>query len=271
MKAPTRRGLIKGFTVFVIGLAVVILSPHVMAELTPHQAVYKLSLSSKSPASRFTGLSGAAVSQIERKCEGWVVSEQIVMSMETVAGGVINREMTFKAKESLDGKTFSFDSKSITNGRVEEYKGSARSRIDGTSEAEFVVPQPLEMPLPDGTYFYMGLTNWLVELAKSGKRAGEAMSFDGSDDDGPQKVTAFILPAKSDSAELNGDPDLLSAKPWRARLAFFKLDTQTSNPEFEISLRFLENGIVTRFEMIFDDLIVDQVLEDVLPATDTSC
>lgn len=271
MKALTCRGLIQGFVVFVTGLAVVISSPKVMAELTPHQAVYKLSLSSKSPASRFTGLSGAAVSQIERKCEGWVVNEQVVMSMETVAGGVINREMTFKAKESLDGKTFSFDSRSVTNGHTEEYKGSARSRIDGTSEAEFVVPQPLEMPLPNGTYFYIGLTNWLVELAKSGNRAGEAMSFDGSDNDGPQKVTAFILPAKSDAAVLNGDPGLLSAKPWRARLAFFKLDTQASNPEFEISLRFLENGIVTRFEMIFDDLIVDQVLEDVLPATDASC
>ena len=127
------------------------------------------------------------------------------------------------------------------------------------------------MPLPDGTVYYLGLTNWLVELAKSGKRAGEAMSFDGSDNDGPQKVTAFILPAKANSDELNGDPKLLSAKPWRAQLAFFRLDTQESNPEFEITLRFLENGIVTRFEMIFDDLIVDQVLEDVLPASDASC
>lgn len=271
MKAATRHNLIKGVAVSVTGLAIVMSSPKVMAEIAPHQAVYKLSLSSKSPASRFTGLTGASVSQIEKQCEGWVVDEQIVMSMETVAGGVINREMTFKAKESLDGKTFSFDTRSVTNGHIEEFKGSARSRVDGTSEAEFVVPQPLEMPLPDGVYFYIGLTNWLVELAKSGSRAGEAMSFDGSDDDGPMKVTAFILPAKSDGDAVNGDADLLSAKPWRARLAFFKLNTQQSNPEFEISLRFLENGIVTRFEMIFDDLIVDQVLEDVLPATDASC
>ena len=271
MKTPTRRRLFHGLLAAITGLAVISTTPQAIAEVTPHQAVYKLSLSSKSPTSRFTGVSGAAVSQIERKCEGWVVNEQIVMSMETVAGGVLNREMTFKAKESLDGKTFSFDSRSVTNGHKEEFKGSARRRDDGTSEAEFVVPEPIEMPLPDGTFFYVGLTNWLVELAKSGKRAGEAMSFDGSDNDGPQKVTAFILPAKANSDELNGDPKLLSAKPWRAQLAFFRLDTQESNPEFEITLRFLENGIVTRFEMIFDDLIVDQVLEDVLPASDASC
>ena len=271
MKTLTHRRFIQSLMIAVTGVAIGIVSPMAMAEVTPHQAVYKLSLSSKSPTGRFTGLSGAAVSQIERKCEGWVVNEQIVMSMETVAGGVINREMTFKAKESLDGKTFSFDSRSVTNGREEEFKGSARSRDDGSSEAEFVVPKPFEMPLPDGIYFYIGLTNWLVDLAKSGNRAGEAMTFDGSDDDGPQKVTAFILPAKSDDEAIKGDPNLLSAKAWRARLAFFELDTQATNPEFEISLRFLENGIVTRFEMIFDDLIVDQVLEDVLPASDASC
>lgn len=271
MKASMHCNLIRNLAVFVTGIAIGISSSAVMAEVVPHQAVYKLTLSSKSPVGRFTGLSGAAVSQIERKCEGWVVNEQIVMSMETVAGGVINREMTFKAKESLDGKTFSFDSRSVTNGHSEEFKGSARSREDGSSEAEFVVPKPFEMPLPDGIYFYVGLTNWLVDLAKSGNRAGEAITFDGSDDDGPQKVTAFILPAKSDDEVINGDSNLLDAKAWRARLAFFELDTQATNPEFEISLRFLENGIVTRFEMIFDDLIVDQILEDVLPASDASC
>ena len=271
MKAPMRRGIIHGLAGGLIGIAALGISPQLAADVTPHQAVYKLTLSSKSPAARFTGLSGAAVSQIERKCEGWVVNEQIVMSMETVAGGVINREMTFKAKESLDGTKFSFDSRSVTNGRAEEFKGSARSAKDGMSEAEFVVPRPFEMPLPNNTYFYVGLTNWLIELAKSGNRAGEAMSFDGSDADGPQKVTAFILPAKSDGEVLSGDEDLLKAKAWRARLAFFKLDTQASSPEFEITLRFLENGIVTRFEMIFDDLIVDQVLEDVVPASDVSC
>lgn len=253
------------------GILITIFSTPSTAKVTPHQAVYKLSLSSKSPPSRFSGLSGAAVSQIERKCEGWVINEQIVMSMETVAGGVINREMTFKAVESLDGAKFSFDSRSITNGQSEKFKGTARSSDDGNAEAEFVVPRPFEMPLPNNTYFYVGLTNWLVELAKSGTRAGEAISFDGSDDEGPQKVTAFILPAKPLTEPLSGDSELLKAKPWRARLAFFKLDTQASNPEFEIALRFLENGIVTRFEMIFDDLIVDQVLEDVVPATDTSC
>lgn len=271
MKVFCRKNTL-GRTVILAAIATLLaVSASTAASVTPHQAVYKLSLSSKSPASRFSGLSGAAVSQIERKCEGWVINEQIVMSMETVAGGVINREMIFKAVESIDGTRFSFDSRSVTNGRSEEFKGTAKSNPGGKAEAEFVVPRPFEMPLPKNTYFYVGLTNWLVELAKSGVRAGEAMSFDGSDDEGPQKVTAFILPAKEGGEPEVGDDELLGAKPWRARLAFFKLDSQASNPEFEIALRFLENGVVTRFEMIFDDLIVDQVLEDVVPASDESC
>ena len=54
-------------------------------------------------------------------------------------------------------------------------------------------------------------------------------------------------------------------------MAFFKLDGQESKPEFEISLRLLENGVITHFELIFDDLIVDQILQDVLPAKDERC
>ncbi len=242
------------------------------ADLAAHQAIYRLELSDKSPPSRFNGVSGAAVSMIERTCQGWSITEQVVMTMLTTVGGAIDREMTFKAQESLDGRYFKFDSRSVTNGNRQVYKGSARRNADNSAEAEFIQPAPREMPLPEGTKFYMGMTRWLVELAKSGQRTGEAYAFDGTDDEGPNKVTAFILPAKG-TPEVKGDPALLAGPAWTVRLAFFKTGgvTAAPEPEFEIQLRLLKNGIVTRFELIFDDLIVDQILEDVLPAKDESC
>lgn len=243
----------------------------VRAEMVPHQAIYNMKLSSKSPASRFNGLSGAAVSQVERTCQGWVITEQIVMSMLTVAGGAIDREMNFKAKESFDGRSYSFESVSVTNGETKKYSGSARRKADGSAEAEFVTPQPFEMPLPKGTKFYISTTNWLLDLAKSGKRTGQVISFDGTDDEGPQKVTAFILPDGIGGDGISGDKKLLDRKAWQVRMAFFKLEGQVSEPEFEISLRLLDNGIITHFELIFDDLVVDQVLQDVLPAKNERC
>ena len=243
----------------------------VRAEMVPHQAIYNMKLSSKSPASRFNGLSGAAVSQVERTCQGWVITEQIVMSMLTVAGGAIDREMNFKAKESFDGRPYSFESVSVTNGETKKYSGSARRKADGSAEAEFVTPQPFEMPLPKGTKFYISTTNWLLDLAKSGKRTGQVISFDGTDDEGPQKVTAFILPDGIGGDGISGDKKLLDRQAWQVRMAFFKLEGQASEPEFEISLRLLDNGIITHFELIFDDLVVDQVLQDVLPAKNERC
>lgn len=243
----------------------------VRADMVPHQAIYKMSLSSNSPASRFNGVSGAAVSQIERTCEGWVINEQIVMTMLTVAGGAIEREMNFKARENHDGTSYIFESISVTNGEQKKYSGTARRKTDGAGEAEFVTPSPFEMPLPDGTRFYISMTRWLLALAESGKRAGETFAFDGTDDEGPQKVSAFILPDSIGGAGITGDKTLLDKKAWRVRLAFFKTGGQGSEPEFEISLRLLENGIITHFELIFDDLVVDQVLQDVLPAKDEKC
>lgn len=241
------------------------------AKMVPHQAIYDMSLASNSPASRFNGVSGAAVTNIEKTCEGWVVNEQIVMTMLTVAGGAIEREMNFKARESLDGSTYFFESNSVTNGEHREYSGSARRKANGEAEAEFVTPRPFEMPLPKGTRFYISTTNWLLDMLESGERAGQTYAFDGTDDEGPQKVTAFILPDSIGGEGLSGDETLLSAKAWQVRMAFFKLEGQASQPEFEISLRILENGIITHFELIFDDLIVNQVLQDVLPAKNERC
>jgi len=241
------------------------------ADMVPHQAIYKMTLSKNSPASQFNGLSGAAVSQIERTCEGWVINEQILMTMLTVNGGAIEREMTFKARESLDGSSYVFDSLSITNGNTERFSGTARRKQGGAAEAEFVTPRPFEMPLPDGTRFYISMTHWLLELAGSGKRAAESYAFDGTDDEGPQKVSAFILPDSIGGAGLSGDSSLLDRKAWQVRLAFFKTGKQVTEPEYEISLRLLDNGVVTHFELIFNDLVVDQILQDVLPAKDERC
>lgn len=242
------------------------------ADLVAHQAIYRLELSEKSPPSRFNGISGAAVSVIERSCQSWTINEQVVMTMLTNAGGAINREMIFKAQESADGTYYKFDSKSVTNGNREAFKGSARRSAGNHVEAEFIQPTPREMPLPDGTKFYMGMTRWLVELANSGQRTGETFAFDGTDDEGPNKVTAFILPSKT-APDVKSDPVLLRGPAWTVRLAFFKTGDATAapEPEFEIQLRLLNNGIVTHFELIFDDLIVDQILEDVLPAKDERC
>lgn len=241
------------------------------ADIVPHQAIYSLRLAEVHSSSNFNGVSGAAVSLIERTCEGWAVDEQVVMNMSTNVGGAINREMTFKATESFDGKSFRFNSVNVTNGDVEAFKGSAKVRGDGSAEAEFITPRPFEMPLSGDVHFYIGTTSWLIDLAKSGAKTGETFTFDGSDTDGAQKMTAFILPDKRKHPELKGDPELLKGQAWNVRLAFFKTKGQASKPEFEIEVRLLENGVITNYRLIFDDLTVDQVLDDLLPAKDEKC
>ena len=84
-------------------------------------------------------------------------------------------------------------------------------------------------------------------------------------------MTAFILPDFGARDALKGDPVLLSGKAWDVRLAFFKLNEQAGQPDFEIALRLLENGIITRFKLIFEDMTIDQLLDDVLPATEEKC
>lgn len=270
-KAVIRRARVVAALAAVAVVSTVLPDRASAAEIVPHQAIYSLRLSEVHSASNFNGVSGAAVSLIERTCEGWAIDEQVVMSMSTNVGGAINREMTFKATESLDGKVFRFRSVNNTNGDVEEFKGSARIGQGGTAEAEFITPRPLEMPLPGDVRFYMSTTAWLIDLAKSGARTGETFTFDGSDDTGAQKMSAFIIPDKGKHPDIKGDPSLLQGQAWNVRLAFFKAKGQASKPEFEIAIRLLENGVITSYKLIFDEITVDQVLDDLLPAKNEKC
>ncbi len=255
----------------VVMLTVALVGGAAAAELLPYRAIYSLKMEKGEPGGRFTDVTGSTVSSLDRTCDGWSISEEIAMRMQTAPGGEFRRDLAFTAEESKDGRRYRFKSRSMTNDIVEDYEGTAEIAAGAAGRAIFTVPEKREMPLAPGTVFYVGLTKWLVDLAESGARNGEVMTFDGTDADAPEKVTAFIIPEKSPPKNLPGDEKLLAAKAWHVRMAFFADAGAGSEPEYEIAARVLANGIVTGFQLIFKDFTVQQSLEDLLPAREPSC
>ncbi|MDA0996795.1 MAG: DUF1849 family protein [Proteobacteria bacterium] len=243
----------------------------VAAELLPYRAIYTLKIERADHGGRFTDVTGSAVSSLDRTCDGWAVAEEVVMRMQTVAGGEFRRDLILTGEESRDGRRYSFKSRSTTNGDEERYAGVANSSPSDSGVVEFSTSDKKRLELPKGTVFFVGLTSWLVKLAESGQRTGEIYSFDGTDADGAEKVAVFVLPEKTPPADLPGDPALLKGKAWNVRMAFFGKSETNAAPDYEIAARLLDNGIVTGFRLIFKDFTVQQSLEDLISGSEPRC
>ncbi|MNC91316.1 hypothetical protein D3C83_75540 [compost metagenome] len=74
--------------------------------------------------------------------------------------------------------------------------------------------------------------------------------FDGSEIEDPAEVNAVIGRMEpADPAEAKANP-LLGRPGWRVRLAFFPAEGQAPQPDYEIGLKLLDNGVST--DMIID-------------------
>jgi len=242
------------------------------AELAGHRAVYSLSIGKIEPTGRFTGVKGAVVTNVEKACDAWITAERIKMRVDTRIGGALFQELDFTGWESVDGREFRFFARSRINDERKTYKGTAMAEPGRPGEARYSQPKEITMPLPAGVRFYFGLTRWIVENAQAGTERAQTTVFDGTDEDGPEKVTAFIVPIDGGGwkeAEKLGP--LVQGRGWNVRLAFYPIAGRGGVPDYEVQAVILENGVTPRMELIFPGFTAIQKLESIEPVVSPRC
>jgi hypothetical protein len=255
------------------GLAVAFVAQQAAAaDLTPHRAIYSLSLGKADASGRFVNVGGAVKTTLERTCDAWITAEQVNMLVDTQVGGQLKQYLDFTGWESLDGKSYRFVARSRTNGELKNYKGTAKSDPDRKGEAVYTQPKPLTMELPPGTHFYFGLSRWLIERAQTGATRAETTVFDGTDDTGPQRAVAFIIPLAKNGVKAKAGLGPLVERPgWRVRLAFFPVGGTGAAPEYEVEVVMLDNSVTPRLEMVFPGFTAVQTLEKIEALNPPSC
>ena len=84
--------------------------------------------------------------------------------------------------------------------------------------------------------------------------------FDGARLDGAFQVNAVIgrPPRATGAPAVRGDVALMRNQPaWSVRLAFFATGDQGANPEYELALDLLGNGIARSMLLDYGDFAVD--------------
>tara|TARA_B100001996_G_C18608491_1_gene572750 strand:+ start:193 stop:1032 length:840 start_codon:yes stop_codon:yes gene_type:complete len=233
-----------------------------------HRAIYSLSMGVSDSPGHYIDVRGVVHASLERACDGWITSEQVKMQVFLQAGRKWDQNLMYSGWESHDGRKYRFAARSSSNGDAIKYRGNAYSNKYIAGEAKFIKPEQITMELPPETQFYFGLTSWLIKKARNGARRVETISFDGLDLDGPQKVVAFIVPIKSESAKFSSsfkkDFSYLVDKPgWKMHIAFYPLQGRQAAPDYEVQAIVMDNGVMPKLELVFDSFTAVQKLEKI--------
>ncbi|MCB1681310.1 MAG: DUF1849 family protein [Alphaproteobacteria bacterium] len=235
------------------------------AGLAPHKALYEIKMVSNHSSAQFLNISGQMYYEWQPSCEAWISNHRFNLVYEYTDSPSMRITSDYSTYEPFDGKSMNFTSQRKRDGQIfEEIRGSASIDKPGESGAKYTIPEGLFQTLPADTLFPMSHTLAVLEKIRSGGKFHRATIFDGSDRDGPMLVTTFIgKPVESSDivkVAAGVDSELLRSKAWKIRLAFFPVDSQDEGADYEMSIVFHENGVISDIMIDYKDFSVSQKL-----------
>lgn len=236
------------------------------AGFVPHKALYEIQMHSKKSSAKISNIHGKMMYEWTSSCDAWVSNHQFDMTYEYIEAPAVRITSDFSNYESFDGKDFNY---TVTRKAGDVVLGEVRGGVSGDvntggGKAVYSKPVSQEFDLPKGTLFPMAHTLDVFDKIKTGKKFYNATIFDGSDENGPVDVNSFIGKEVSfpipEEHKGNIDHSLTNVTGWNVRLAFFPLNEYSETAEYEMSLKFHENGVISDMLIEYDDFSVSQKL-----------
>jgi EipB-like len=233
------------------------------AQIAPHRALYSMTLGSVRNDSGVTDAHGAMVYQWGETCAGWTIEQRYRLKLHYAQSGDADIVSRFVTWESKDGLRYRFNEKETRNGDVDEdIRGEAQ--LDGRGKggvARFSDPRPATMQLAPGVLFPSAHTILLIDQAHAGATFISRQVFDGSAEENAVQVSAFIgniTAADPASAQLS---PLLMRPGWEVRLAFFPADARAEEPDYELGMVLLDNGVSRDMVIDYGDYTIRAKLD----------
>jgi hypothetical protein len=237
--------------VLLLGLA----APATGTDLAAHRAIYELHMES-SRSAEVAAASGTMAYEVMDACDGWAVRQRLQMTLTNRDGQDIEMLSDYTTWESKDGLRLRFRTKQTTDQAVtSDLSGAATLAATGKpGEAHFSSPEDTTRALPAGTLFPMVHTEALIRAAKAGKKFVALPLFDGTSANGAQDSSIVIT---SWGAGKPGKwPELAKLASGRFHIAFFDRNPESMEPDYEVSLRYWENGVADDLDMDFGDFVM---------------
>lgn len=246
----------------------------VAADIQPHRALYSVSLAQTASSSTVIDVQGRMGFEWRDACDGWAVEQRYAMEFFRSDGDSSVIQSTYSTWESKSGDVYRFFVKRDRGDGEERIEGKAVMPLplgSGVGTVTFTEPGDSEaIQLPADTLFPTEHTIRMIDAAASGKRFLRAPVFDGGEPKAPSLISAVIGQGRSDN------PPAIDAKAaqgpyFPARLAWFGPDREGSEPDFEMSIEVLANGIARSIVVHYEEFSVRMTLESVEPLPKDAC
>lgn len=220
------------------------------AQLLSHRALYRVSLGGD--AGRIQDATGAAAMDLERTCDGWIISQRMTTDMAVGDDQTLRMETRFAGWESMDHQKYRFAVRNSVGDEHETFKGNAEAgSANAPGSVTYTVPRQGKLALPDGVLFPIGHIKRLIDAATAVRQMVSATVFEGSDKVGTRLATTFIRPSASQRSAAHSVTGKFSAtRAWTMRTAYFPATGTGSVPDFEVQATQFENGVA-------DDILLD--------------
>lgn len=238
-----------------------------VARMAAHRAAYRLDLG-EARGSGIASVRGAMVFDIADACDGWATRQRMTMTITDRDGQEIETVSDYATYEAKDNSALRFSLTQTTGGAISQrVAGEATLGADGAGRVRFSEPAGREEALPPGTLLPMRHTVLSVETARAGRRLLNAPLFDGTSDEGAQDTTTIVTAWSAAQGEPRF-PLLANQASGRMRIAFFERGAATggaSAPDYEVGLRYFENGVADELVMDFGEFTVTGRLLELTP------
>lgn len=237
----------------------------IAAEIAPHRALYRMTLGSVRNDLGVVDARGAMVYQWGETCDGWTIEQRYRLKLHYAQSGDADVVSRFVTWESKDGLRYQFNEKETRNGDVDqEIHGEAQLDASGKGGvARFSQPRAAGLRLAPGVLFPSAHTILLIDKARTGATFVSRQVFDGSAEENAVQVSAFIgntAPAEPASTKLS---PLVMRPGWNIRLAFFPDDAKAEEPDYELGMVLLDNGVSRDMIIDYGDYTISAKLDDV--------
>lgn len=232
-----------------------------VADITPHRAIYSMTLERAQSSSGVTGASGQMLFEWSDGCDGWTIEQRYKLRMQYAEADETELAISFVTWEAKDGSRYRFNVRKLRDGETDEdLRGEGRiTGADGSGVAEFVRPERRTITLGAGALFPSIHTGVLIEAAQRGEALVNRVVFDGGTTDGAFDVSAAIGKTQANGG-LTAAPDL-ATRWWPVRMAFFPAGQTGDAPDYEMGIDLQENGIVRAMTLDYGSFVIRAKLE----------
>ncbi len=153
-------------------------------KLTPHRAIYEMTLDDARSASGITGIDGRMVFEFTgSECDGYTLNMRMVTQMTDSQGQTNMTDLRSSTWEEAEGQKFRFQSAQYLNDKLGDVTmgRATRTAPDTTVEVNLTQPNRAELDIPAQVLFPTQHSFALIDAAQEGHKLLQAKIYDGSE------------------------------------------------------------------------------------------